>query len=551
VSRARTRYGAAILSALLSAAAFPPLGWSWLAWVSLAPWLAVLQRDRGEGHRGPGFVFGLVFFTTGLAWLGRVHLAFPLLLSAILALYPLLFAWLFRRVAALGPDRAALALPFLWVGVDLLREHLASGFPWLQQGHALAGWTRLRQAADLGGAHLLTFVAVAFNARLAAGIAPRVPVPGGERPPAADRRAGPRLALGALALALPLVLSVYGGWRLGTLRDGPGPRVVLVQPSFPQTLKAEAAHLLPRAEEMVDRQVALSIEGVTAHPRTDLVLWAETMIPGLLREAQRGRDVPDRETTTLLHRIADPAGVVPGGTRRLLAGAVLLGKDGRKRNAALLVGPLGAVEGRFDKEHLTPFGEYLPGADLLSEGGRESLQNAAAGVLPFLPDLVPGASEPVPLVLPGGRTVRLGGLVCYEVIFPAPSRARVRAGADVLVNLSNYAWYGAGMREQALDMTRLRAVEARRPVVTCTNDGPTAVVDGNGEVRSRLAEGARGFLAAEVPLDGRSSPSASRGDLFAGLCALHGAAAAAAGWRAGRRGGGAPPGPGEATRGKS
>ena len=151
--------------------------------------------------------------------------------------------------------------------------------------------------------------------------------------------------------------------------------------------------------------------------------------------------------------------------------------------------------------------------------------------------------QPVPVKLPGGRTVRLGGLVCYEVIFPGLARDRVRDGADVLVNLSNYAWYGAGMREQALDLARLRAVEARRPVIVCANDGPTAVIDGNGEIRARLAEGAKGALFAEVPLDGRGSPHAAGGPVFALLAAAAGLGAALAGWSAGRRGPAAAPDP--------
>jgi len=548
----RLRYGAAAASALLSAAAFPPLGASGLAWVGLVPWFAVLVRDRGAGHRGPAFVFGLLHFGAGLGWLAPLHLAFPVLLAAYLALFPLLFAVLYRRAAALGPARAALAAPLLWVGVDLLREHLLSGFPWLQQGHALAGWARLRQGADLGGAHLLTFAVVGVNAWIGETV-------GGGRAladaPGAGRRG--RALLAGIALGTPLLLTVYGGWRAASLRDAPGPRVLLVQPSFPQTIKEEARGSLPSAERMINEPLALTLDGVRDHPDTDLVVWAETMVPGVLRERQRGRDVPDRDTTALLRRIADPMGVVPGGARRLLAGAVVLGSDLRPRNSGLLVGPRGVIEGRFDKEHLTPFGEYVPWVGALPDGAQETIRGWVRRVSPFPLDMLPGESRPVAVALPGGRTVRLGGLVCYEVIFPALARARVRDGADVLVNLSNYAWYGTGMREQALDIARLRAVESRRPVVVATNDGPTAIVDGNGEVRARLAEGAKGSLFAEVPLDGRPSPYAAAGELFALLCGVFGLVAVAAGWRAGRRGpgpAGGSPGPareGAETRGNS
>ncbi|HEU4393929.1 MAG TPA: apolipoprotein N-acyltransferase [Planctomycetota bacterium] len=536
-SKPGLRYGAAAASALLTAAAFPPIGWSALAWVSLAPWFAVLLRDRGEGHRGPAFLFGLLYFGTGLSWLGPLHLSFPVLLAAYLALFPLLFAVLLRQTAALGTAATALAIPCLWVGLDLLRERALTGFPWLQPGDALAGWPRMRQAADLGGAHLLTFAVVAPSALLGALWA------GMERGRA-------RFALVGVALGTPILLGVYGGWRQGTLVDRPGPRVLLVQPSFPQTIKAESAGSLPTAERMINEPLALSIAGVGEHPDTDVVVWAETMIPGVLREKERGRDMQDRETTLLLKRLADPVGVVPDGTRRFLAGAVVRGTDLKTRNSVLLVGPRGLIEGRCDKEHLTPFGEYVLGESLLSEGAAETVRGWVRRVSPFPLDMVSGASKPVVLKLPGGRPVRLGGLVCYEVIFPGLARDRVRDGADILVNLSNYAWYGAGMREQALDLARLRAVEARRPVIVCANDGPTAVIDGNGEIRARLRSGEKGTLFAEVPLDGRDSPHAAGGPVFALLAAAAGLGAALAGWAAGRRSRAAPPDP-VPTRGNS
>jgi apolipoprotein N-acyltransferase len=518
VSPARVRYGSAFLSAVLLTAAFPPYGLRFLGWFALVPWLTVLVRDRGEGHKGPGFLFGLVHFTTGLGWLFPLHPAFPVALSCILALYPLLFAFLYRRVARLGPGVAVLALPFLWVGVDFLREHLATGFPWLLPGHVFAGYANLRQAAALGGEHLLTFLLVFANAAFAGW-----------------RNGAPRRwRMGAAAVALPLVFTIQGSVARTSMRDGPGPRVLLVQPDFEQALKAEALKVDWSAKEMVNVQLALALEGIRLHPEVDVVVWAETMIPGRLRSRSRGRDVPDGDTTRLLLRIADPMGVVPGGTRRFLGGALVLDPDGRERNAVLLVGPLGGIEARFDKVHLTPFGEWIPGLALLPAGARGTVEGWIEGFSPFIPDLAPGTAAPVPLVLPGGRRCVLGGLVCYEVLFPALARERVKDGAEVLVNLSNYGWYGRSVQEQILDVTRLRAVETRRPVVVATSTGPTCILDGNGEERRTLPPG-RGALYAEVPLDGRDSLHASTGDLLPWACAALGLGAAAAGVLRGRK----------------
>ncbi len=286
---------------------------------------------------------------------------------------------------------------------------------------------------------------------------------------------------------------------------------------------------------MVRLQLASSVPGVTEHTDVDLVVWAETMIPGLLRTRARDREGPDRETRTLLFRIVDPMGVMPGATRRLLGGARVLDPDLRERNSVLLVGPQGLIEARFDKVHLTPFGEYIPGLAYLPRPVRKWIENRIEDLAGFFPDLAPGTAAPVDLALPGGRKVRLGGLVCYEVIFPAVARERVRDGAEVLVNLANYGWYGPGIREQILDVARLRAVECRRPVVLATVSGPTCVLDGNGEVRRSLEGGTKGALYAEVPLDGRSTPYMGAGDVLPWVFAVLSLLAAGAGTLAGRR----------------
>ncbi len=531
------RCGAAALSGVLLALSYPPLAWRPLCWIALAPWLALLLRDRGRGHRLPAYLFGMCFFVTGLWWLSAIHVAAPFALTLILAWYPVLFAEVVRRTAPLGTVRTALLLPFAWIAVDFLREHLFTGFNWLLPGHVAGGWPDLRQAADLLGVPGLSLLVLGTNAAAALWGAHLLRAP---RKLGVPARA--RWGMTAAAVVLALAATAYGSARRRTIVDRPGPRVLCIQPSFPQSLKKEALDSIPSTEAMRNGQLALSLEGLRLHPETDLVLWAETMLPGELRQTAPGREGPDPETRRLLLRVADPMGVMPGASRRLLAGAVMRDADREKRNAALLVGPLGTVEARFDKIHLTPFGEFIPFARSLPPDARKGLEDAMESFIGFVPDLLPGSAAPVKLEVPGRGTFSLGGLICYEVIFPGPARERVREGADILVNLSNYAWYGAGMREQVLDMTRLRAVENRRPVVVATNDGPTAILDGNGDDRARLPEGEKGFLHGVVPLDGRGALAASAGDLLAWLAAAAALLGAGAGVAAGRKGAGKAPG---------
>jgi apolipoprotein N-acyltransferase len=164
------------------------------------------------------------------------------------------------------------------------------------------------------------------------------------------------------------------------------------------------------------------------------------------------------------------------------------------------------VAGRSDKIHLVPFGEYVP----------------LKRILPFVNKLVEGIGDFAPgksaVPLDIGKA-RIGVLVCYEGIFPELSRAYVNAGASVLVNISNDAWYKRSSAPyQHLSMTVFRAVENRVPLVRATNTGISAIIDSKGHFRGMT------HLFREATLTGEVTPGAggtiySRyGDVFARLC---------------------------------
>ncbi len=141
-------------------------------------------------------------------------------------------------------------------------------------------------------------------------------------------------------------------------------------------------------------------------------------------------------------------------------------------NSAVLLGPDGREVGRYDKINLVPFGEFVP--PLFSFVNRITQE---AG------DFVPG--HDIKVLSAAGH--RLGVFICYESAFPNFVRQFSRVGADVLINLSNDAYFGhTDAREQHLLLVRMRAVENRRFIIRSTNDGITAVLDPAGRLVSRL-----------------------------------------------------------------
>ncbi|MDR0466882.1 MAG: apolipoprotein N-acyltransferase, partial [Deltaproteobacteria bacterium] len=263
-----------------------------------------------------------------------------------------------------------------------------------------------------------------------------------------------------LTLALP-----FGG--LLRLENLPGPDVppapqalhlALVQGNIDQNQK-----WLP-AYQRATLAHYLQLSGqAAAGGHLDLMIWPETAMPFFFQNqpeyASRIRGFAKTHAVPLL----------------LGAPAHDEGAPGKRRtfNRAFFIGSGGQDLGSYDKEHLVPFGEYLP-----PWLDHPSLAFLFQGVGNF----TPGVSE-LPLQF---KDLALGLLICYETIFPEIAQARVGAGAGLLVNISNDAWFGlTSAPEQHLQLSVLRAVEQGRWLVRSTNTGFSAFVDPAGRIRAR------------------------------------------------------------------
>lgn len=180
----------------------------------------------------------------------------------------------------------------------------------------------------------------------------------------------------------------------------------------------------------------------------------------------------------------------------------------RLQNRAYLVNEAAILEGVYAKQHLVPFGEYVPLQKLLFFVSR--LVQAAG-------DFVPG-DDPSPLIL---ARQPFGVLICYEDIFPELARAAVERGATALINITNDAWYGTSSAPyQHLDMARWRAVEFRVPLIRAANTGISSIFDATGRACGAISLNQEGFLVCSVHPFRTLTFYAKWGDLFAWLCGL-------------------------------
>ncbi|WP_243362875.1 apolipoprotein N-acyltransferase [Fundidesulfovibrio terrae] len=408
------------------------------------PWvLAQLARQARDSRHALklGWLTGAAAASASLYWIALpVHdygflpwilaVPCPLLMGAALGMYPAVFCWLlFATRESLRPMAWGALAGFSWIALEALRGWLFSGFPWLPLAAALVPWTPAIQAAALIGAYGLSGVLAACGVWLA----------------------GPGIASRAACAATLAALFTYGLWAVDQPVATSGEcSAAMVQGNIDQAQKWEPDTLSRAIQQYAD------LSGPVLSPKPDVVIWPETALTFFVQE-------PGPESVQV-KAFVKRAGVP------LLAGAPGYERVGRNAlvfNRAYLIAPSGQ-ETFYEKEHLVPFGEYAPfGQDI------PILSALLQGVGAFTPGT---ATAP----LKAGR-LAMGMLICYESIFPELAQKRVEAGANVLVNISNDAWFGrSAAPEQHLELARLRAVEQERFLLRATNTGYTALIDPKG-----------------------------------------------------------------------
>ena len=454
----------AVCSALLLALALPndlfPLGSPLFGVVCLAPLLVALYRSRSYGHAAwLGALFGacssvlsnfwLLFFQSFSVWtLGGVTLAY-VGYHALLA--PVL------RFAASGPR---VWRPFAVAAVWALYEYLKSsgylGYPWGLVAYPVHAITPLVQFVEITGVWGLCLLMAMVNGVAAEWLElllqPRRPVPA-------------RLWRGSAVVAL-LVIAALGYGALALKREIPATGsadLVLVQHNANPWLSGDDEGTMRTLE-------ALTAEGIAAERATpDLVVWSETAVRYAV-VAPQGPDPSPPQAPAALPRLQVP----------LLTGVPWIVSEDplTAMNAAMLVAPGGAVLEHYGKQHLVPFAESVPFWEL------PAIRHFFSQVIGLHATWVPGGEATIfALPLRSGGLMHFATPICFEDAFPDLNRRFIRAGADLLINLTNDAWSQTVSAEtQHFVAAKLRAVENRRVLIRATNGGVTAAIDPWGRV---------------------------------------------------------------------
>lgn len=457
---------AAGLSGMLLALTFPPYEAAGLAWVALVPLLlALIGVSPREGAR-LGWIAGLAFWMLGLAWMFRlletspapfalILLAWCLLVAycaAYTAIFGLTFAWLAARIGTARFWQTLLLMVLataLWVGGEYARGVIGGGFPWNGLGVSQYRNLAFIQCASWGGVAMVSAVLVLANAGIAFTVRRYLPGPG--------RRQGYRPHIELFAGLLATVLCFRSGF-VAMREYGAQPSALMiaaVQPAIPQLKKwdeGEADRILARLRTLTD-------EAATNGPKPDLIVWPETATPECVTVAGESMDLVQDLSRHGVPLLVGTMDVVETG-----------GGDMLCYNAAILYDKHGRSAGRYDKQHLVPFGEYVPLSGLIP---------ALARLAPMGWNCTPGRTAAV--LKTGEPPVPFSCLICFEDIMPDLARAAVRNGARLLINQTNDAWFDrTGGPLQHASHSVFRAVENRVTLVRVTNSGISCLIQPDG-----------------------------------------------------------------------
>ena len=444
-----------ILSGVMLTASFPPGNLDWMAWFALVPLFKGLENEAPSRAFGLGLMAGTVHYLTLIYWIvvavghyGNLHAFFSaatlFLLCLYLALYIAFFSFLNTH---LENSRFFLVfVPCFWVSLEYIRAHLLTGFPWCLLGYTQFNNLHVIQIADLSGVYGLSFLIVLVNGLIYRFFFRRH-----------DRGVG---ALKWEVLITALItggIFAYGHYCL--IHEQTGKRSshyfnsVIIQGNIDQSVKWDPDH---QANTMLIYQ---RLTHAVYNLNPDLIVWPETSVPFFFQDSE--------EYSPMVYSLAKESGAI------LIFGSPAYKRvDGSTRyyNRAYLITSNNQQSQFYDKVHLLPFGEYVPLKKLLF----------------FFDRLVPAAGdfEAGDSIAPLRQDkLSMGVLICYEAIFPELARAHAREGANILVNITNDAWFGmTSAPYQHLCMAAFRAVENRMPMIRAANTGLSAFIRVNGEI---------------------------------------------------------------------
>ncbi len=485
----------AIFSSILLTLSFPNANLEFLAFLGLVPLMIAVFYSRSiKNALFISYISGVLFFGLTCYWIYKVT---PLLYFVFFygGLYFLVFGYVLKKIFLLPDKNELLSLVVVsafWVGLEITRNYVLTGISWALLGYSQYLTLPIIQIADIGGVYMVSGLVVMVNYLIFILVKNRF---------IDKKRSWAHLKSAYIFTGIVLIIVLgYGFFRLWEKPEGPKVRLSVIQGNIP--LNWYWSNTPETRKLILDKHIILTKEASRDNP--ELIVWPETSVPGFLED---DKDIHEA-VKDLSNELSMP----------LLIGSptITFGDYFEKIYNSVILQSKGQVLDKYSKQHLVPFGEYIP------------LETN----LYFIRELIP---NPVGEYSPGTKYtifnlkegIDFGVTICFEDIFPELVNGFVRNGADFIINITNDAWFGdTSAPYQHAQASVFRAVENRVNVVRAANTGLSCFIDPRGAIFAKVENSLgkeifiEGYKTAEITISREWSFYRSFGDIYALLCAI-------------------------------
>ena len=492
-------FGRTLLSSALLWLAFPPVGFSWLAWLAPVPLLSLILNAEDDNEsvtnvRAPLLKRPMmqVWWASLVFWLVTFYfIPFPhpiliigwIALSAYLAVYTPLLLVVARTLVGRWKASPLIAVPIAWTGLEWIRINFLTGFGMVALSHSQYAKPLVIQIADISGAYTVTFAMTAFATAVMFCCY------------------SSRRVQGVISCIVIVALVVgYGAVRLNQVdksESASTETVALVQTSIDTILKQKTeAQLLTELSHLRDINWAAR----QANDSIDLIIWPESSYPygNYVSENKNDQKATDSVLISQSNLKEVWYETANGGGRfstvPTIAGTSTIDLDRQQVfNSAILLDDTGRAVQRYDKNHRVMFGEYVP------------LIEYFPALMRYLPvsttNLTPGTRAQL---FKTGR-LKVAPNVCFESTVPHLIRRHLntisdtKGEPDVLLNITNDGWFfGTSCLDLHYACNVFRAVELRKPMLVCANTGLSAHINPWGIPQTKGRRRTAEFLICDI-----------------------------------------------------